>query len=66
MRSIERSQEGSQTTQGRLVDLLEGTLWNLRLATTSEDIVNTIVAQIFEGIRDHIVACAEMKVRPSF
>ena len=65
MRS-ERSQEVGQTTQGRLVDLLESTLWNRRLAPTSEDIVNALVAQIFEGIRDHCVAAAEMKVCMSF
>jgi hypothetical protein len=62
----ERSQEVGQTTQGRLVDLLESTLWNRRLAPTSEDIVNALVAQIFEGIRDHCVAAAEMKVCMSF
>lgn len=51
-----------QTPQARLVDLLESTLWNRRLAPTSEEIVNALVSQIFEGIRDHCVASAEMKV----
>jgi hypothetical protein len=51
-----------QTPQGRLVDLLESTLWNRKLAPTSEEIVNALVAQIFEGIRDHFVASAELKV----
>ncbi|CAM6084481.1 unnamed protein product [Calypogeia fissa] len=50
-----------QTAQGRLVDLLESTLWNRKLAPTSEEIVNALVAQIFEGIRDHFVAAAELK-----
>lgn len=50
-----------QTPQARLVDLLESTLWNRRLAPTSEDIVNALVSQIFEGIRDHFVAAAELK-----
>ena len=53
---------GGQTPQARLVDLLESTLWNRRLAPTSEEIVNALVSQIFEGIRDHCVASAEMKV----
>jgi hypothetical protein len=53
-----------QTPQARLVDLLESTLWNRRLAPTSEEIVNALVSQIFEGIRDHCVASAEMKVCP--
>eukprot|EP00249_Psilotum_nudum_P012773 c23975_g1_i1 orf=519-3485(+) len=52
---------GNLTTQARLADLLEGTLWNRRLAPSSEEIVNALVAQIFEGIRDHFVAAAELK-----
>jgi hypothetical protein len=35
--------------------LVENTLWNRRLADVTEDIVQTLVAQIFEGIRDHII-----------
>eukprot|EP00250_Pteridium_aquilinum_P017451 c23631_g1_i1 orf=300-3137(-) len=50
-----------QTPQARLVDLLESTLWNRRLAPSSEEIVNALVAQIFEGIRDHFVTAAELK-----
>ncbi|KAG0605139.1 hypothetical protein M758_9G034900 [Ceratodon purpureus] len=53
--------ESSQTTHVKLVNLLESTLWNRKLAPTLEDIVNALVAQIFEGIRDHCVASAEMK-----
>ena len=56
------SHESSQTTHVKLVNLLESTLWNRKLAPTLEDIVNALVAQIFEGIRDHCVASAEMKV----
>ncbi|EFJ19523.1 hypothetical protein SELMODRAFT_110974 [Selaginella moellendorffii] len=52
---------GGQMTQTRLVDLLESTLWNRRLAQSSEDIVNALVAKIFEGIRDHFVTAAELK-----
>ncbi|CAI5508276.1 unnamed protein product [Closterium sp. Naga37s-1] len=44
---------GSGTGGGRLADLLESTLWTRRLAPSSEDIVNALVMQIFEGIRDH-------------
>nr|BAH23792.1 dynamin-related protein 5B-2 [Physcomitrium patens] len=55
------SLSSSQSPQARLVDLLESTLWNRRLAPTSEEIVNALVSQIFEGIRDHCVASAEMK-----
>lgn len=47
----------------RLVDLLEGTLWTRRLAPTSQDIVTSLVGQIFEGIRDHFVTQVELKVR---
>jgi GTPase SAR1 family protein len=55
------SLSSGQTPQARLVDLLESTLWNRRLAPTSEEIVNALVSQIFEGIRDFCVASAEMK-----
>jgi hypothetical protein len=54
--------ENKMTTHVKLVNLLESTLWNRKLAPTLEDIVNALVAQIFEGIRDHCVASAEMKV----
>ncbi|GJP38894.1 hypothetical protein CLOM_g7027 [Closterium sp. NIES-68] len=52
---------GSSGTGGRLADLLESTLWTRRLAPSSEDIVNALVMQIFEGIRDHFVMAAELK-----
>ncbi|CAI5463967.1 unnamed protein product [Closterium sp. Yama58-4] len=52
---------GGSGTGGRLADLLESTLWTRRLAPSSEDIVNALVMQIFEGIRDHFVMAAELK-----
>eukprot|EP00252_Welwitschia_mirabilis_P024347 TRINITY_DN718_c0_g1_i3.p1 TRINITY_DN718_c0_g1~~TRINITY_DN718_c0_g1_i3.p1 ORF type:complete len:818 (-),score=163.91 TRINITY_DN718_c0_g1_i3:244-2697(-) len=52
---------GPQSTETRLVDLLESTLWNRRLASSSEQVVNALVAQIFQGIRDHFVSSAELK-----
>lgn len=51
----------NQTAETRLVDLLESTLWNRRLAPSSEQIVNALVAQIFQGIRDHFLTSAELK-----
>ena len=56
---------GPEGNRERLVDLLEGTLWTRRLAPTSQDIVTSLVGQIFEGIRDHFVTQAELKVRPN-
>ncbi|GAQ80690.1 dynamin family protein [Klebsormidium nitens] len=56
-----------EQSQARLVDLLESTLWNRRLAPSSElacdwqDIVNALVSQIFQGIRDYFVQSAELK-----
>jgi hypothetical protein len=42
-------------------DLLDGTLWNRELGSLSEDIVITLVQQLFEGIRNYLVQAAEMK-----
>lgn len=47
--------------QANLVELLEGTMWNRTLGSTSEDIVAALVCQIFEGIRDHFVQSVELK-----
>jgi hypothetical protein len=47
--------------QAQLTMLVENTLWNRRLAGVTEDIVQTLVSQIFEGIRDHIITQAELK-----
>lgn len=48
----------------RLADILEGSLWTRRLAPSSEDLVNALVARIFYGVRDHFVLSTELKVRP--
>ncbi|KAK9167314.1 hypothetical protein Scep_002505 [Stephania cephalantha] len=50
-----------QTTETRLVDLLDTTLWNRRLAPSSERIVYALVQQIFHGIREYFLASAELK-----
>lgn len=51
-----------QTTETRLADLLDSTLWNRRLASSSERIVYALVQQIFHGIREYFLASAELKV----
>lgn len=38
-----------------ITDILDGTLWNRDLGSASEDIVGTLVSQLFTGIRDYIV-----------
>lgn len=53
-----------QTTETRLADLLDSTLWNRRLAPSSERIVYALVQQIFNGIREYFLASAELKVSP--
>ncbi|GMN59226.1 hypothetical protein TIFTF001_028320 [Ficus carica] len=50
-----------QTTETRLADLLDSTLWNRRLASSSERIVYALVQQIFHGIREYFLASAELK-----
>ncbi|KAJ4716930.1 Dynamin-like protein [Melia azedarach] len=50
-----------QTTETRLADLLDSTLWNRRLAPSSERIVYALVQQIFNGIREYFLASAELK-----
>lgn len=50
------------TTETRLADLLDSTLWNRRLAPSSERIVYALVQQIFHGIREYFLASAELKV----
>ncbi|KAI3870253.1 hypothetical protein MKW92_010704 [Papaver armeniacum] len=52
---------GIQTTEAKLVDLLDTTLWNRRLAPSSERIVYALVQHIFHGIREHFLASAELK-----
>lgn len=51
-----------QGTETRLVDLLDCTLWNRRLAPSSERIVHALVQQIFHGIREYFLVSAELKV----
>lgn len=51
-----------QTTETRLADLLDNTLWNRRLAPSSERIVYALVQQIFHGIREYFLTSAELKV----
>lgn len=46
----------------RLVDLLDSTLWNRRLAPSSERIVYALVHQIFHGIKEHFLVSTELKV----
>ncbi|KAL7001951.1 ARP2/3 actin-organizing complex subunit Arc5 [Sarracenia purpurea var. burkii] len=50
-----------QTTEMRLADLLDSTLWNRRLAPSSERIVYALVQQIFHGIREYFLASSELK-----
>ncbi|CAK9140462.1 unnamed protein product [Ilex paraguariensis] len=50
-----------QTTDTRLADLLDSTLWNRRLAPSSERIVYALVQQIFHGIREYFLASVELK-----
>ena len=52
----------AQTTETRLADLLDNTLWNRRLAPSSERIVYALVQQIFHGIREYFLASTELKV----
>ncbi|GAV89980.1 Dynamin_N domain-containing protein [Cephalotus follicularis] len=50
-----------QSTETRLADLLDSTLWNRRLAPSSERIVYALVQQIFHGIREYFMASVELK-----
>lgn len=56
------SSASMQSTEMRLADLLDSTLWNRRLAPSSERIVYALVQQIFHGIREYFLASAELKV----
>ncbi|CAL9770646.1 unnamed protein product [Musa acuminata subsp. burmannicoides] len=49
------------TAETRLVDLLDSTLWNRRLAPSSERIVYALVYQIFHGIKEHFLVSTELK-----
>ncbi|OMO99099.1 hypothetical protein CCACVL1_03930 [Corchorus capsularis] len=50
-----------QTTETKLADLLDSTLWNRRLGPSSERIVYALVQQIFHGIREYFLASVELK-----
>nr|GME12627.1 dynamin-like protein ARC5 isoform X1 [Ipomoea batatas]GME12628.1 dynamin-like protein ARC5 isoform X1 [Ipomoea batatas] len=54
-----------QTSETRLADLLDSTLWNRRLAPSSERIVYALVQQIFHGIREYFLASTELKLLTS-
>ncbi|KAG6506332.1 hypothetical protein ZIOFF_031655 [Zingiber officinale] len=49
------------TAETRLADLLDSTLWNRRLAPSSERIVYALVYQIFHGIKEHFLVSTELK-----
>ncbi|XP_008781610.2 dynamin-like protein ARC5 [Phoenix dactylifera] len=51
----------SPLVETRLVDLLDSTLWNRRLAPSSERIVFALVHQIFHGIKEHFLVSTELK-----
>ncbi|KAH9618578.1 hypothetical protein KSS87_021121 [Heliosperma pusillum] len=55
------SGNSAQMTETRLADLLDNTLWNRRLAPSSERIVYALVQQIFHGIKEYFLASAELK-----
>ncbi|KNA16200.1 hypothetical protein SOVF_091230 [Spinacia oleracea] len=55
------SNGSAQLTETRLADLLDNTLWNRRLAPSSERIVYALVQQIFHGIKEYFLASAELK-----
>lgn len=55
------STASAPTTETRLADLLDSTLWNRRLAPSSERIVYALVQQIFHGIREYFLASTELK-----
>ncbi|XP_057803948.1 dynamin-like protein ARC5 [Salvia miltiorrhiza] len=55
------STSSAPTTETRLADLLDSTLWNRRLAPSSERIVYALVQQIFHGIREYFLASTELK-----
>jgi len=42
--------------------VLDGTLWNRELGSVSEEVVTTLVHQLFQGIRDYLV---QVRARPA-
>lgn len=63
-KSSNSSEANSPTvaSETRLVDLLDSTLWNRRLAPSSERLVYALVHQIFHGIKEHFLVTTELKV----
>ncbi|XP_051185623.1 LOW QUALITY PROTEIN: dynamin-like protein ARC5 [Lolium perenne] len=63
LRSIHPSDSNpsSVAPETRLVDLLDSTLWNRRLAPSSERLVYALVHQIFHGIKEHFLVTTELK-----
>uniref|UniRef100_A0ACD5W573 Uncharacterized protein n=1 Tax=Avena sativa TaxID=4498 RepID=A0ACD5W573_AVESA len=55
------SNPSSVVSETRLVDLLDSTLWNRRLAPSSERLVYALVHQIFHGIKEHFLVTTELK-----
>uniref|UniRef100_A0ACD5Y585 Uncharacterized protein n=1 Tax=Avena sativa TaxID=4498 RepID=A0ACD5Y585_AVESA len=55
------SNPSSVASETRLVDLLDSTLWNRRLAPSSERLVYALVHQIFHGIKEHFLVTTELK-----
>merc|ERR1711881_275508 len=61
-KNLNDQDENSITGNSRfMIDALEETLWNRKLGVISEEIVATLVCQIFEGIRDHIIQNSLLK-----
>uniref|UniRef100_A0A0E0FA45 Dynamin-type G domain-containing protein n=2 Tax=Oryza meridionalis TaxID=40149 RepID=A0A0E0FA45_9ORYZ len=62
-KSSNSSESNSPTlaSETRLVDLLDSTLWNRRLAPSSERLVYALVHQIFHGIKEHFLVTTELK-----
>lgn len=56
------SSTSTQSTETKLADLLDSTLWNRRLAPSSERIVYGLVQQIFHGIREYFLVSTDLKV----
>lgn len=57
--NLRQSVQSAAIINNPVSDVLDGTLWNRDLGQMSEEIVGTLVCQLFEGIRDYIV-----QVRP--
>ena len=45
----------------KVVELLETTLWSRTLSPVTEEIIGILVGSIFDGIKMHFIANAELK-----